>query len=120
MPLNTQIIHNGEALELSWKDFHVAAMVMAAIMEEKPVEEVVVVRDKEGNIVDHDINYPEEPITVSTQESFWLCSYPAIGNTKLNEGKVVLTKPHHFRDAYDGEILRLEIGDELHAWRSCR
>lgn len=117
MPLNTQIVRNGEALKLRWGNFHVAAMALAASFDagkESAISDPTKVYDAPPETFD---NYPDEPFPVSRQIAFILTDYGALSKTPLNEGSYTLTKAHKFVDVMDGEILEFLPGDVLHAYR---
>lgn len=105
MPLSTQITRDGESLSLKWGEFHVAAMIVATILEDDP------------NILENKEYNGEDEIGLSPANVFGLVNYGTIGNTKLNDGEVVLTKTSVFLDITDGEILKFEVGDVLSMWR---
>ena len=117
MPLNTQIIRNGQPLQLPWGDFHVAAMALAASF------------DSPGSSFLSDVNgiyelddrafecYPDAAFPIDRDLAFQVCSYPILAKTPLNEGSYTLTKRHRFMDYTDGEILSLYPGDKLIAVR---
>jgi hypothetical protein len=115
MPLNTQIIRNGEALKIRWGGFHIAAMALAASFDsgEGPLQ-----IDKIYEEYKHE-NYPEEPFPVTRQIVFVLSDYMALAKTPLNEGQYTLIHEHKFVDTTDGEVLILLPGDLLVAVRGC-
>jgi len=117
MPLSTQIIRDGEPLKLSWTDFHVAAMAMASVLD-LPAEQDTLWTDPQG--VRDQLNaqgYPDEPTAISPRMSFEMCTYGVLANTPLNSGEVTLTKHHRFVDQMSNELLELQPGDVLKAWR---
>jgi hypothetical protein len=122
MPLNTQILRDGESLPLRWGDFHVAAMVLAATFDSGvgPFEDntppTVLTNTKTKEEVP--FNYPLEPLPITRRDAFDLTDYSAIATTPLNEGSYELKGPHRFIDCADGEILELLPGDVLKAWRN--
>ena len=121
MPLCTQIIRDGTPITLNWGDFHVAAMILATLADEKPMSEVMhyTYPDKDteyaGKTQD---DYPAIPCPINWGIAFQLTSYGVIGNTRLNDGAYTLKHQHRFIDVSDGELLTLEPGDVLEAWRS--
>lgn len=127
MPLNTQILRNGETLKLKWTDFHVAAMVCASSWDagKGPFEnntpkfkwgggETI---PKEWRGKDESL-YPEVPCPITPYDGFKLAMYHVIGATPLNNGPYTLKKKHKFVDTTDSEVLELLPGDVLKAWRS--
>jgi hypothetical protein len=117
MPLNTQIMRNGELVPLRWGDFHVAAMALAASFDEGTnfigsPDKVYEVDAKQFEC------YPDAPFPITRQIAFMLVSYPMLAKTPLNNGVYTLTKRHKFIDQMDGEILELLPGDELRAVRN--
>lgn len=130
MPLNTQIIRNGEPLKVRWSEFHVAAMTIAASLDD-PTHSIFADKDAElfapwsqdesvpgewrGRGWDQ---YPEVPCPIGRMDAFNIASYPIMAATRLNDGAYVLTKEHKFVDCIDGEVLHLLPGDELRACRS--
>lgn len=121
MPLSTQIIRNGKSLKVGWSDYHVAAMAIAATLDQ-PVEERKLWENNaavEAQLVEQ--NYPESPMPISPGMAFRLCDYGALSLTPLNSGSVVLEKPHRFQWVFMGETEWTEFellpGDELRAWR---
>jgi hypothetical protein len=69
MPLNTQIMRDGEAVKLSWCDFHVAAMLYAIAFE----------RRLDGTGPNANLDYPTEPQGLSPRNIFDVTNYPTIG-----------------------------------------
>jgi hypothetical protein len=116
MPLNTQIIRNGEALRLHWGDFHVAAMALAASFDAGtgPVSDPTKVYEVEP---ERFACYPDAAFPITRRLAFELTSYPVLGLTPLNDGMYTLTRKHKFQDLADGEVLELLPGDVLHAYR---
>lgn len=106
MPLNTQILRDGEAVKLSWCDFHIAAMLYAIAFERK----------LEGTKPNANIDYPTEPQGLSPRNVFDVTNYPTIGMVCPN-GRYTLTQEHRFQDIIDGEVLYLKPGDELTFFR---
>lgn len=117
MPLNTQIIRDGEPMKIRWGNFHIAAMALAASFDSGtgPVSSPDKVYEAPPGEFDC---YPDAPFPISRQVSFMLAEYGALGKTPLNEGSYTLTKRHKFMDMMDGEILALLPGDILRAWRN--
>ncbi len=145
MPLNTQVIRNGEPLEIHWGYFHVAAMVFAASIDsgKGPFPKF-----KKGHqnmnhnfklLTGHD--YPAEfhscdamkqddndkqmcancghVLPIILAPVIWMrMGYPEIGATPLNHGGYVLKSDYEFLDATDGEVFQLKAGDELVAYRN--
>jgi len=117
MPLCTQIIRDGKELPIHWGGFHVAAMTIAAVVDQ-PVDEWKIWENPVETAAEIQANgYPDTPMPVSPGMVFNLMSYPVIGATPLNEGSVTLTKTHRFIDVTDGEVLELLPGDVLRCWR---
>lgn len=115
MPLNTQILRDGEIMKLRWGGFHVAAMVMAASADsgEGPykdmpafVKEARALMAKQGSI------------GVNPGDVFSLTNYYIIAETPLNSGDYTLKEAWSFQDNVDGELLELKPGDVLKAYRS--
>lgn len=120
MPLQTSITRDGELVKLSWGQFHVAAMVIAAALDsgKGPFKDNSLTGIlREGAEVP---DYPTEPITLAPGDCFPLADYYVIALTPLNDGPYTLQHDHHFRDASDGEDFPLKAGDVLHAWRAWR
>lgn len=120
MPLNTQIIRDGQELTLRWGGFHVAAMVLAAALDsgKGPFDDNTLAGLYEDGSELPD--YPDEPIPVSRKDVFSLMSYGALAATPLGDGRYILKGRHHFVDIADGEDLVLQPGDVLVAQRSSR
>lgn len=119
MPLNTQIVRNGETLPLHWGDFHVAAMALAANFEmPSPAfggpSEIYETDALTPQMFDC---YPDAPFPITRSIAFQLTTYGALAATPLNNGHVVLQRKHKFVDLVDGEVLALLPGDELIAYR---
>jgi|SRR5215469_1642576 len=117
MPLNTQIIRNGENLSLRWGGFHVAAMAIASTLDQ-PLSEWKLWEAPEK--VQESIagqGYPENPMPITPSMAFSLADYGALSLTPLNEGSYTLTQTHRFIDVTDDEVLELLPGDVLRAWR---
>lgn len=130
MPLETQIIRNGKPLKLQWGGFHVSAMVLAAAFdsgegpfegEQEPLfqfpdtEEGCSVPEWRGK---DQSSYPEVPCPISPSNTFELMEYHVIARTPLGRSGYKLKKLHRFVDVTDGEILELQPGDVLRAYRS--
>src|SRR5262245_23120733 len=101
MPLNTQILRDGEELSLRWGEFHVAAMTLASAWD-----------SGEGELAKTcpppaDYNPAEEAYSLDPGETFLLATYHVIGETPLNSGSYTLKGPHTFHDPTDGEVLSL-------------
>jgi hypothetical protein len=115
MPLNTQIVRNGEPLKLphGWGGFHVAAMVIAVALDtgEGPWEDNTLV-----GLFGADAN-SEDPIGITQKDSFDLVNYGALAATALNSGSYTLKGTYTFIDRSDGEEFILKSGDVLHAYR---
>jgi hypothetical protein len=121
MPLNTEIIRNGESLKLNWGEFHVAAMILATIMEDFPMKDVGSWTYNDGEYEGKtEKDYPEVPLPIGWAEAFRLVDYGVIGNTRLGSESVVLTKVHRFLDITDRELFELFPGDILKAYRSSK
>lgn len=118
MPLITQITRDGEPLTLTWGDFHVAAMVIAAALDsgKGPWAENTI--HGIASQWEDKLTYPADPLPISFKDAWSICSYPVIAATPLNDGPYTLTKPHRFIDQRDGEVLDLLPGDILSAYRS--
>jgi len=114
MPLNTQIIRNGEPLKLHWGDFHIAAMALAASFEvgEGPIGDPTKIYADELHV------HPYMGFPITRRIAFMLSDYGALSKTPLNEGRYTLKHTHTFTDLTDGEMLELLPGDELVAYRS--
>jgi hypothetical protein len=116
MPLNTQIIRDGQSLSLQWGDFHIAAMALASGFDAgmEPLSDPTKIYEIDPRRFDC---YPDAPFPITRGMSFHLASYPALAKTPLNAGEYTLTSKHQFIDIMDGEILTLLPGDILRAWR---
>ena len=115
MPLNTQILRNGEVLPLRWGGFHVAAMVMAAAADsgEGPY------KDMDSFVTEmRELMKRQESIGINPGNVFEMTNYFTIAATPLNGGGYTLKDRWVFHDNMDGEDLELLPGDELKAWRS--
>lgn len=126
MPLNTQIKRDGELLKLRWSDFHVCAMAIAAATDDGPEHcrlypDPVALFDelREKNWIDEDGNATDEPIPITPSMAFRI-GYGELSLTPLNKGSYTLKHSHKFVDVTDGEVLELEPGDELMAWRTMK
>lgn len=120
MPLNTQIIRNGETVPLHWGDFHVAAMALAANFEMTvPAlgnpSEIYETDELTPQMFDC---YPDAAFPITRSIAFQLTTYGALAATPLNDGNYVLQRKHKFLDLVDGEVLELLPGDELIAYRN--
>jgi hypothetical protein len=132
MPLNTRIIRDGEPLKLRWSGFHVAAMAVAASVDDPSLGKSIF-EDKTLDRPDFEYGptvpanpewagadqsrYPEVPCPISPRDAFEIGSYPMLGLTPLNDRRYVLKREHAFVDVTNGEVLRLLPGDELVAFR---
>jgi hypothetical protein len=116
MPLNTQIVRDGEALRLHWGDFHIAAMALAASFDsgEGPFAKFTDIYEVDPKMFEC---YPDAPFPIQRNIAFMLTSYPMLGRTPLNNGSYTLKRRHKFIDTSDGEVLILLPGDELVAVR---
>lgn len=115
MPLNTQIIRDGEPLSLRWGGFHVAAMVYAATIDSGV-----------GPFVDNDsvrtdaLRLMEEQgaIAISPSDAFSLMDYGVLAATPLNDGEYTMVEYDlKFIDMMDGEEFEIKKGDVLAAGR---
>lgn len=106
MPLNTQIIRNGETLPQQWSGFHIAAMTLSALGETHPD-----LRDKP---MAEDMS---QPITITPRLVFETVNYGVLA-AAFPEGEYTLTRDWKWEDANDGEVLELKAGDRLKAWRT--
>jgi hypothetical protein len=117
MPLNTQILRDGENYkpEGGWQQFHACAMLVAVMFETE-------YQDMKPN---ENVNYPDEAQFISPRNIFEFMNYPTISDA-VPGGKYVVTKPHKFAglNMSEGEridsMLQIEFqpGDELIFWRS--
>jgi hypothetical protein len=116
MPLNTQIVRSGEPLSMpnGWGQFHVAAMVIAAALEDTDNNTW---RNIQDEVASKGMDKPEKRIGLPNSDVFHLASYHVIAATKLNEGEYTLKSDHFFFDPMDGEEFDLKEGDVLKAWR---
>jgi hypothetical protein len=137
MPLHTSISRNGDTLKLRWSDFHVAAMAIAAACDDPTNPEAKLFkdgpRDRPEFFYQHEdvvpewfdrewegkdqTSYPDVPCPISRNDAWTLASYGYLAMTPLNSGGVTLKRRHSFLDCTDGEILTLEPGDVLRAFR---
>lgn len=117
MPLHTSITRDGELLQLRWGNFHVAAMALAASFDAGtgPLSDPAGIYEQELPGL---ACYPDAAFPVTREIAYLLTDYGALGKTPLNNGRYVLTRRHAFLDPRDGEVLRLEPGDVLEAWRA--
>jgi hypothetical protein len=116
MPLNTQVIRNGERLGLPWGDFHVAAMALASCFDAGGT-----FLSDPDDVYDELHNFkacPDGIFPITRMIAFNVCNYPVLAKTPLNEGVYTLKNRYRFWDTSDGEIFELLPGDELHAVRS--
>src|SRR5262245_20254580 len=105
MPLNTQVIRKGEAVEVSWSHFHIAAMAIATMFEHP--------EDWQGARPNEDIvDYPLSPQPIGTKDTFALVDYGVLGAV-FPTGEYTLQNDHAFIDCADGEIFRMQKGDTL-------
>jgi len=107
MPLNTQIVRDGENLKMpgGWKGFHITAMLYAIAFERdlaKPND---------------DIEYPLQPQGISPRNVMEATDYTIIAHV-CPGGRFKLSNLHNFVDTMDGEVFTLKPGDELQFWRS--
>jgi hypothetical protein len=114
MPLNTQVIRDGESVKVRWGDFHVAAMALAAAFDDKEG----LLGDMTKIYADKLHTHPYMPYPISRSVAFWVTSYGALAQTPLNEGQYALKYDHSFIDLVDGEIFELLSGDKLIMYRS--
>lgn len=118
MPLNTQIIRDGEEMKLRWGHFHIVAMTIASVLELEPEDDKFFTHPVEVREELAENGYPAEPTPITPRMTFEMVGYHVLSNTPLNDGEVTLTKHHKFVDIMDGEILELQPGDVLRAWRN--
>lgn len=111
MPLNTQIVVNGETLSLRWGDFHIAAMTIASAIDAGKFPCEMFKKDPRPE------GYPETAIGIGS-EAWTIASYPYIAASPLNVGEYVLKNDHKFEDLTDGEVLVMPAGTTLRAWRN--
>ena len=113
MPLNTQILRDGEPLDLRWSDFHVAAMVCAVAYD-----------SGEGPFVDNtpeQDGYPDTPQPINAKNCWDLCNYLVIAMTPFQrQSRYTLQGTHRFADNTGCELGVLELlpGDELVMYRN--
>lgn len=113
MPLITQVIRNGQPLELAWGDFHIAAMITAVSLDtgEGPFKD-----NTWRGIIGVD---EPQPVNITRRLAFLLSYYTIIGSTVFNDERSYTLKGEYtFIDASDGERFTLEPGDELVMYRS--
>lgn len=107
MPLNTEIVRNGKALEVKWDYAVLSAMYTAAVQEAEPKREY-----KEGSAFGdledgHFVDFSLAPI------------YYLNWKTPLvSSGKQTLERQHTFYLYEDQDPLVLEPGDILRAYRT--
>jgi len=116
MPLITEILRDGEQLQLSWGNFHIACMALASSFEAggNSIADPCKVYDLDPRMFEC---YPDAAFPVTRKLAFILADYGALANTPLNYGEYTLTRKHRFIDQADGEILTLLPGDRLRAVR---
>lgn len=138
MPLHTQILRDGEALQLGWSDFHVAAMGLAATCDDPTREDAKMFKvptdrpsfgEWKAEFGGPDSPIPEEwvgkgaesyplvPCPILPSDAWEIANYPMLALTPLNNGRYTLTREHAFVNCRDGEVLRLLPGDVLVAVR---
>lgn len=117
MPLNTQIIRDGEPLKMpnGWGHFHIAAMALASGLDD---ETCGLFSDRETALAEYRAAIDRQGFCgISPAMTFQLADYCALGMTPLNDGSYTLKQEWRFADSADGETLVLLPGDELKAWR---
>lgn len=138
MPLNVQVIRNGEPVSIRWGEFHVAAMAVASsidgpdkgmfkenhtISNPPPFgmpEKLPDTADQSWAGKDQ-TSYPEVPMPITREDAFQIASYPMLAMTEVGKkGSHVLINRHRFVDCTDGEVFELLPGDELRMSRSSR
>lgn len=116
MPLHTQVVRDGEPLQLQWGIFHVTAMVVAVAMDsgEGPFES-----NSPDGIVTGGAYQPGQGISIRPADSTGLTMqmYAALATTPLGRAPYTLRAGYRFRDSTDGEVFELRAGDQLIAYR---
>lgn len=110
MPLSTQIERDGELLAIGWGYFHVAAMTLAAALDDPECK-------LHQELVKNDEMPTDDQITLSSSTVFGLSSYGVMAATPLNGNSYQLKADYTFVDMVDGEVFELKTGDLLRAWR---
>jgi len=111
MPLGTEIKRKNRTVKVRWGEFHVAAMMIASVMEtDNPIWDDLrkEIKEKMG----------DGPITIGGRDAYSLVAYHIIAQTPLNDGEYILKEDHEFLDPMDGEVFKLKAGDKLLCWRN--
>lgn len=111
MPINSQIIRDGQTLPVRWSQFHIAAMAIAIMFEEpekwdgaKPNDDIIEL-------------YPGSPQPIGPRDTFMIVTYPVLAAVWDDRDEVTLEHAHAFEDVSDGEVFKLNKGDKLRIWR---
>jgi hypothetical protein len=115
MPLQTQIIRDGEVMKLKWGGFHVAAMVIAASADsgQGPYKDMSAFQKEIKDLMEK-----QDAVGVNPSDVWSLMDYGAISATPMGTGgEYELKERWVFHDNSDGEVLELLPGDILRAWR---
>jgi len=111
MPLNTEIIRDGQILNVKWTETHPAAMV-AAIAFETDESPFNYFSPNQG------LDYPNEPQGIDYRNIVDLCNYGLIGSLPLENGQYTLKQDHYFVGP-SGEV-KFKAGDILKLYRSTK
>lgn len=89
MPVNTEIIRDGERVKIRWGWWHIERLA-EAMLEECPTHKLF-------------MGFPNEPDPNSEEKDRY--------------GEFTFTMRHEFTDETDGEVFIIEPGDRYKAWR---
>lgn len=114
MPLELQVLRNGEPRTISWGYFHLNCIYTTAIKEGAPDYKGLIAGDEEktfggledGQYIDFSMCY--------------IYGLDIPGVDLIQRGRQIVKERHKYVDSFDGEVFVLEPGDVLTAWRSSK
>ena len=112
MPLETQVERNGQPVPIRWGYFALSCMYTAAVAEQLPDQETDA-GNRFGDLDPADAEDPVQPVDFSLTPIYYL----DVDCDLVRKGSQKLTRLHRFVDPTDGEVLELQAGDVLSAWR---
>jgi hypothetical protein len=121
MSLHTSIVRDSVPLPLRWGGWHIAVMIYVASLESgfgpfRPCTPEGILGDAPARA-----HAADPSVRLVLGEENWLplymCGYAALAATPLNNGPWKVRQSWTFTDPDDGEVLILQPGDELHAFR---
>lgn len=118
MPLNTEILRDGEVRQIRWGQFHVAAMVYAASYDsgQGPFDDMESFKSEVEQLME-----TQGAIGINPIDSFNLAAYHVLAATPLNGGSYTIENATLvFQDNTDGEKFDIKPGDVLKAWRTSK